>query len=147
MSANQFKPRKHLNADALISQLRSTFEELPDPTPHHSEISLADALMSGFARNSRWGMMIALANGTTKRRYTIPGGRVANGRGGGLFFRGGAAAEWLPCSFPRIGNVGFLCSGQTTNPFVAWSNKFGLLFRLLASRRRPTSYSGSLDGL
>lgn len=49
MSANKFKPRKHLNADALISELRSTFEELPDPTPHTSEISLADALMSGFA--------------------------------------------------------------------------------------------------
>src|SRR6266567_4521986 len=49
MSVNKFQPRKHLNADALIAALRSTFEELPDPTPHTSQTSLADALMSGFA--------------------------------------------------------------------------------------------------
>jgi hypothetical protein len=49
MNANKFKPRKHLNADALILNLRSTSEAIPDPTPHTSEITLADALMSGFA--------------------------------------------------------------------------------------------------
>jgi len=49
MSVNKFKPRKHLHADALIGALRSTFEGLPDPTPHTSETSLADALMSGVA--------------------------------------------------------------------------------------------------
>jgi hypothetical protein len=49
MSVSNFKPRKHLHADALIGTLRSTFEELPDPTPHTSEVSLADTLMSGFA--------------------------------------------------------------------------------------------------
>jgi hypothetical protein len=52
MNAGKFKPRKHLNADALIGALRSTFEELPDPTPHVGETSLADALMSGFAMHS-----------------------------------------------------------------------------------------------
>jgi hypothetical protein len=49
MTSKKFKPRKHLNPDALIAELRSTFEELPDPTPHTSNTSLADALMSGFA--------------------------------------------------------------------------------------------------
>jgi hypothetical protein len=49
MSATTFKPRKHLTADALIAELRLTFEQLPDPTPHTSATSLADALMSGFA--------------------------------------------------------------------------------------------------
>jgi hypothetical protein len=49
MNANHFKPRKHLNADALIKGLRSQFEHLPDAIPHTSETSLADALMSGFA--------------------------------------------------------------------------------------------------
>jgi hypothetical protein len=49
MSTSHIKPRKHLNADALIKELRSEFEQLPDPTPHTSETSRADALMSGFA--------------------------------------------------------------------------------------------------
>jgi hypothetical protein len=49
MNATDFKPRKHLHADALIRELRSEFEKLPDPTPHTSQTSLADALMSGFA--------------------------------------------------------------------------------------------------
>jgi len=49
MSTSKFKPRKHLNPDALIADLRGTFEKLPDATPRTSETSLADALMSGFA--------------------------------------------------------------------------------------------------
>jgi hypothetical protein len=49
MSATTFKPRKHLSADALIAELRTTFERLADSTPHTSETSLADALMSGYA--------------------------------------------------------------------------------------------------
>src|SRR3954469_23481490 len=49
MKATTFKARKHLNADALIAEFRWTFEGLPDPTPHTSETSLADALMSGYA--------------------------------------------------------------------------------------------------
>jgi hypothetical protein len=49
MDTTTFKPRKHLSADALIKELRCEFERLPDPTPHSSETSLADALMSGFA--------------------------------------------------------------------------------------------------
>lgn len=43
------KPRKHLNTDGLIHTLRDEFEKLPDPTPRTSQISRADALMSGFA--------------------------------------------------------------------------------------------------
>jgi hypothetical protein len=49
MRTTTFKPRKHLSADALIASLRTTFEQLPDPTPHTSETSLADSLMSGYA--------------------------------------------------------------------------------------------------
>lgn len=49
MSATSFQPRKHLNADALIGVLRTTFESLPDPLEHRSDTCLADALMSGFA--------------------------------------------------------------------------------------------------
>src|SRR5215213_341342 len=49
MSATTFKPRKHLSADALIAELRKTFERLPDSRPHTTETSLADALMSGYA--------------------------------------------------------------------------------------------------
>ena len=43
------KPRKHLHTDGLIHNLRTEFENLPDPTPHTSQTSLADALMSGLA--------------------------------------------------------------------------------------------------
>jgi hypothetical protein len=41
--------RKHLNADALISFLRSRFEEIEDHRSKNTKISLPDALMSGFA--------------------------------------------------------------------------------------------------
>src|SRR5208337_5414497 len=43
------KPRKHLNPDAMIRVLRSEFERVPDTTPHSSKLTLADALMSGYA--------------------------------------------------------------------------------------------------
>jgi hypothetical protein len=43
------KPRKHLTTDGLIHTLRNEFEKLPDSTPHTSNISLADTLLSGFA--------------------------------------------------------------------------------------------------
>jgi hypothetical protein len=42
-------PRKHLSADALVSLVRSRFENLADPRPGRPTISLADALMSAFA--------------------------------------------------------------------------------------------------
>ena len=43
------KVRKHLNADALFRRLHSGFEKIPDHRNGDVEISLADALMSGFA--------------------------------------------------------------------------------------------------
>jgi len=43
------KLRKDLNADALFSLVRSGFEEIKDHRANKTKISLADALMSGFA--------------------------------------------------------------------------------------------------
>ena len=41
--------RKHLNADALFASLKRGFEKIPDHRPGDVDISLADAIMSGFA--------------------------------------------------------------------------------------------------
>lgn len=41
--------RKHLNADALFTQIHQEFEKIPEWCPNEVTISLADALMSGFA--------------------------------------------------------------------------------------------------
>jgi len=41
--------RKHLNADALFTTMRTGFGKIPDHRPGEVTISLADALMSGFA--------------------------------------------------------------------------------------------------
>ncbi len=41
--------RKHLNADALFATMRTGFGKIPDHRPGEVTISLADALMSGFA--------------------------------------------------------------------------------------------------
>ena len=43
------KARKHLSADALFQNLYAGFEKVPDGQPPNASISLADALMSGFA--------------------------------------------------------------------------------------------------
>jgi hypothetical protein len=43
------RTRKHLNADALFSQIRHQFGKINDPRSGNVEISLTDALMSGFA--------------------------------------------------------------------------------------------------
>jgi hypothetical protein len=43
------KARKHLSADALFRHLYAGFEQVPDGQPPDASISLADALMSGFA--------------------------------------------------------------------------------------------------
>jgi hypothetical protein len=43
------KERKHLSADALYQTLRSEFKNVPDHRSAPVKISLADALMSGFA--------------------------------------------------------------------------------------------------
>ncbi len=41
--------RKHLNADALIRNIRNKFRDIPDHRAGNSKISLDDALMSAFA--------------------------------------------------------------------------------------------------
>ena len=46
---SKIKLRKHLNADSLFKAVYSEFEKIPDFRPGEVEISLADALMSGFA--------------------------------------------------------------------------------------------------
>ena len=43
------KVRKHLSADALIRQLRTTFSDMADHRSGKIEVSLGDALMSAFA--------------------------------------------------------------------------------------------------
>lgn len=47
--ANKIKLRKHLNAGALFSTLRKGFDKIDDHRKGTTEISLTDALMSGFA--------------------------------------------------------------------------------------------------
>jgi hypothetical protein len=49
MSQSKIALRKHLNADALFNRIRSEFEKIPDQRLGDVKISLADALMSGFA--------------------------------------------------------------------------------------------------
>ena len=49
MSKTKVKLRKHLNADALFSLVRSDFEKITDHRPNNIKIPLADALMSAFA--------------------------------------------------------------------------------------------------
>lgn len=46
---NKIKLRKYLNADALFSTLRKGFDKIDDHRQGKVEISLTDALMSGFA--------------------------------------------------------------------------------------------------
>jgi hypothetical protein len=46
---SKIKLRKHLNADSLFKAVYAEFEKIPDFRPGEVEISLADALMSGFA--------------------------------------------------------------------------------------------------
>ena len=43
------KRRKHLSADALYGVIKSRFGKVPDQRGHGTRISIADALMSGFA--------------------------------------------------------------------------------------------------
>ena len=43
------KARKHLSADALFGLLRNGFAKVPDHRSDGTEITLPDALMSGFA--------------------------------------------------------------------------------------------------
>jgi hypothetical protein len=49
MYSQKIKLRKNLNADALFSLVRSCFEKIKDHRSNNTKISLADALMSGFA--------------------------------------------------------------------------------------------------
>ena len=47
--SKKIKLRNNLNADALFSLVHSGFEKIPDHRSNNIKISLADALMSGFA--------------------------------------------------------------------------------------------------
>jgi hypothetical protein len=49
MSHSKVVVRKHLNADALFEQVHTEFEKIPDGCEREVEISVADALKSGFA--------------------------------------------------------------------------------------------------
>jgi len=45
----KIKLRKNLNGDTLFSVVHSGFEKIKDHRSNNTKISLADALMSGFA--------------------------------------------------------------------------------------------------
>jgi len=45
----KLKSRKHLNADALFKHLHKDFSRVSDCREGNTDISIADALMSGFA--------------------------------------------------------------------------------------------------
>src|SRR4030042_7135015 len=49
MVTKKIELRKQLNADSLISLIRSSFEEIEDHRSKNTTISLSDALMSAFA--------------------------------------------------------------------------------------------------
>jgi len=49
MSQSKIVVRKHLNADTLFKDIRAEFEKIPAPRASDVRMSLADALMSGFA--------------------------------------------------------------------------------------------------
>jgi len=49
MSTVAPKGRKYLSADALFGLVRSGFADIPASRPSETDISLTDALMSGFA--------------------------------------------------------------------------------------------------
>jgi hypothetical protein len=49
MVTKKIELRKHLNADSLISLIRSSFEEIEDHRSKNTTISLSDALISAFA--------------------------------------------------------------------------------------------------
>jgi len=49
MSQPKIVIRKHLNADSLFHQIHAAFEKIPDLCDREVEISVADALKSGFA--------------------------------------------------------------------------------------------------
>ena len=49
MSQPKIQLRKHLHADALFTRVRSEFGKIPDQRTGDVKISVADALMSGFA--------------------------------------------------------------------------------------------------
>ena len=49
MQPSKIVVRKHLNADALFGQVHTEFENIPDGCDREVEISVADALKSGFA--------------------------------------------------------------------------------------------------
>ena len=46
---SQPRLRQQLSAPGLLKTVRQTFDEIFDPRPGRSEISLTDALMSGLA--------------------------------------------------------------------------------------------------
>ena len=46
---DEIKLRKHLNADALLSTMKTGFEKIEDHRPGNVQHSLGDTLMAGFA--------------------------------------------------------------------------------------------------
>ncbi len=69
----EIKLRKHLNADALFSTMKTGFDKIEDHRPGNVQHSLGDTLMSGFAMFSlkdpfllAFGVFAYLMSGDTK---------------------------------------------------------------------------------
>ena len=75
---NSFNPilRKHLNADALFSDIYTDFSKVSDPRQGNITIPLADALMSGFAMFSLKDPSLPPAH----QNHIIKGLKVKSGR-------------------------------------------------------------------
>lgn len=61
--------RKHLNADALLTTMRSGFEKVKDNRPGKVQHTLADTLMAGFAMFSLKDPSLLAFD---ERRFTEP---------------------------------------------------------------------------
>ena len=75
----RMKMRKHLNADALFSSLRTGFDKITDHRPGNVKISLSDALMSCFAVFSLKDS--SLLNFDKRRQYGVHNLRTIYGIG------------------------------------------------------------------
>lgn len=75
----RMKMRKHLNADALFSSLRTGFDKITDHRPGNVKISLSDALMSCFALFSLKDS--SLLNFDKRRQYGVHNLRTIYGIG------------------------------------------------------------------
>jgi hypothetical protein len=71
MSQPKIALRKHVHADALFTRIRSEFEKIPEQRSGDVKISLADALMSGFAMFSLKDSSLLVFDGRRQDETTL----------------------------------------------------------------------------